>query len=751
MEDSIPQIHPNDNQMGAAALAYVQRGIYVFPVHVPVFDDVGDCIGCTCEDYRWSDACKNNPKHDYMYLAPGQHCEQPGKCPAVAWGSRSTVDATQIGKWFRPWLTHSATPGVRYTPNIGVDAGKSNLVIPDFDTYKAGYAGDPLLAKLLAASPTVIDLTPSGGKHFWYGQPPGKKYGNATGNLPYGVDMRGHGGYIVAWPSLHKSGRRYEFLPGHSPAEIAVAPLPALLIDALDAAQSAQDAPHVTFTAHHAPLPDLTRWWLSADVLELIHHGAPKGERSEADFRVMLALAREGASDDDIRAVFTHFAIGAKYDERGDKYLAHSIGNARRWLADHPPDPPADAAKLTELRSWVLTPACIEHLRAKLGKCRAADIIIFLHTLVDMAQTRRSTRVTTTVRDLGIACAVSHPTAWRRLQKVIMAELVTVTTGDYGSTIDLAPALNHLELTETLLTLQESVSVNSTSNDAFVTEHRIDDTFASYPYTYAIKRRNAPTVLLQSLGASALLLWPALADGGTVTELAAARGLTVSCVRATLKRVNQAGLLVVWEGRAKSYELHPNAEELLEDRREHMTTAGIGQLRVARNHAAIGTYAQQRLTGRMQLDPGHRARLEQRRETNDGLALTMYESLALQGINPHARVAGYRQPRPPGLHLDPMEEWHSWGRDLWEVWRLLGDDSEQDKLRLLTIAEIGENASDAVYRATYREVRERVELALRLAPQRVKWEQPYWHPDLAEAPIVAPLPPTPLTLFEVAA
>jgi Bifunctional DNA primase/polymerase, N-terminal len=54
---------------------------------------------------------------------------------------------------------------------------------------------------------------------------PGGLVCNRAG-LAQGIDVRGDGGYIVAPPSVHPSGRRYAWVPGRSPAEIVPAALP---------------------------------------------------------------------------------------------------------------------------------------------------------------------------------------------------------------------------------------------------------------------------------------------------------------------------------------------------------------------------------------------------------------------------------------------------------------------------------------------------------------------------------------------
>ena len=202
-----------------AALWYASLGWYVFPVHNPIIKN-GVTVGCTCERYRWSDECK--AEHPRLYLADDENCANPGKCPRVRWAEKSTIDPQQIKKWWGFWTN----------ANIGIDCGKSGLLVFDADTYKQ--VGD--LADLLSyadrETPTVI--TGGGGEHLIYDRQ-GKPYGNSTKNLPPGIDIRGVGGYIVAAPSLHKSGRRYQYEHGYAPHEIPLAPMPAALDDILSA------------------------------------------------------------------------------------------------------------------------------------------------------------------------------------------------------------------------------------------------------------------------------------------------------------------------------------------------------------------------------------------------------------------------------------------------------------------------------------------------------------------------------------
>jgi len=623
-------------------------------------------------------------KHGY-YVFP---CWPGTKKPATENGLKdATTDLAQVRRWW--------TDNPRY--NIGINCGLSGLLVVDLDSYKK-HAGDIQVE----FTETVTVDTAHHGTHYWYRMPAGKRYGNGRGSLPKWLDIRGYGGYVVAPPSvLVEDGVElpYTFAPSHKPTDIDPAPLPAAIVTILDAAQAGAAA-SVHFAAGSVKQPNLASWDLSPDIMDLIANGAPKGERSEASQTVITALLRADASADDIRAVFVYFAIGAKYREKGrsgdgvparqgDQWLATSIRNARTWLEDHPPDhklAPATAERLAAARGWARSSLCIERLRT-FGVRRVGDLIPLLDALVEIAQQRRSSRIVASVRDIADRCAMSKSSAQRRLLKLGDSGLLTTEPNQYGTLIDLSPLVD-LSGTLSINTSNNvyPVPLRSTPPGDFFADHRGDDAFTSYPYSYAIKRRQAPTVLIQSLGASGLLLWDALLDGGSVKELAEVTGLTVAAVRVTLKRYNQAGLLVIWqEGYAKEYELHPDAWDRLEERRQHMVTAGIGQLRAARNASDNASYAQRKLQSRMPLEPGQKMKLENRRDRADEKVAAYYEALLGMGIDPRAKV---RPPRPPRYRnqIDHGEEWVSIYRPIVEMWDELAPAPFAERYRMMSYA-----------------------------------------------------------------
>lgn len=243
---------------------------------------------------------------------------------------QATTDTEQIRRW---WLQYPLA-------NIALHCGPSGIIAIDLDSYKEDYTGDDLLT--LMDRQTTTSLTGNGGEHLLYRMPATEHFGNRTGQLPSGIDIRGFDGYIVLPPSLHPTGKRYAWEEGYSPDKMPPQPLPEKLYRLLKAAQPTTSHT-VVFSDTLLPKPNLGQWPLSQTILHLLHAPPPPGQRSEADQRVITALLRAGASDDEIRAVFDHYPIGqqGKYAEKGRaaaQYLAHSIARARQYLARPQPE-----------------------------------------------------------------------------------------------------------------------------------------------------------------------------------------------------------------------------------------------------------------------------------------------------------------------------------------------------------------------------------------------------------------------------
>jgi hypothetical protein len=117
--------------------------------------------------------------------------------------------------------------------NVGIRTGR--LVVLDVDGPYGGLA----LAELEAAHaplPATRRAQTARGQHIYF-RAAGREVPSSAGRLAPEIDVRGNGGYIVAPPSLHRSGQRYRWITSHD-----VAPLPPWLSRLLTVAESpAQD------------------------------------------------------------------------------------------------------------------------------------------------------------------------------------------------------------------------------------------------------------------------------------------------------------------------------------------------------------------------------------------------------------------------------------------------------------------------------------------------------------------------------
>lgn len=179
------------NPILKTALGYAQCGWSVIPLY--------ECngAGCTC--------------------LKGAHCESKGKHPRIAWTQYQAKKATE--KEIREWLTQWPDS------NIGIVTGSiSGIIVLDVDGKKGV---DTLTEQKLPVPATATSRTGGGGWHYLYQHPGGdcRNFAGKAGKtiLP-SVDFRGDGGLIVAPPSIHGSGNRYEWAITPEAGGLAEAP-----------------------------------------------------------------------------------------------------------------------------------------------------------------------------------------------------------------------------------------------------------------------------------------------------------------------------------------------------------------------------------------------------------------------------------------------------------------------------------------------------------------------------------------------
>lgn len=138
-------------------------------------------------------------------------------------GTRGVHDATADSERIRASFA-------RYkTPNVAIRTGKvSGLVVLDVDP---DHGGDDALSELereYEALPETPDVATGGGGRHVYFQAPAQPLRGSAGRIGPGLDVRAEGGYVVAPPSIHPSGRRYVW-DAHV-EDTPMAPLPPWLL-----------------------------------------------------------------------------------------------------------------------------------------------------------------------------------------------------------------------------------------------------------------------------------------------------------------------------------------------------------------------------------------------------------------------------------------------------------------------------------------------------------------------------------------
>lgn len=159
------------------ALAYARLGLAVFPLNA-VRDGRCGCPDPNCPP-------KNAGKHPHGTLAPrGFH--------------DASTDETAIRRWW----------GQVPDANIGIATGQvSGIAVLDVDPRNGGDDTLHVLERKHGKLPdTAVQLTGGGGLHYVFKR--GERRMKSPGK---GIDAKDDGGYIVAAPSMHGSGKRYEW------------------------------------------------------------------------------------------------------------------------------------------------------------------------------------------------------------------------------------------------------------------------------------------------------------------------------------------------------------------------------------------------------------------------------------------------------------------------------------------------------------------------------------------------------------
>lgn len=160
-----------------AALRYAEIGFSVLPLHWITEN------GCSCQNSK---------------------CRSAGKHPLLPHGLKeASADEYVIRGWWAKWAT----------ANIGLRMGES-VVAVDVDTRNNGHETWAAIRTAYGELPETATQRTGNGWHYLFEVDPNILTG-IKGKLGEGVDIKANG-YIVAEPSIHHSGRQYQWEQGLS-------------------------------------------------------------------------------------------------------------------------------------------------------------------------------------------------------------------------------------------------------------------------------------------------------------------------------------------------------------------------------------------------------------------------------------------------------------------------------------------------------------------------------------------------------
>jgi hypothetical protein len=189
------------NPLLEAALSYAKRSWSVIPLHDPAGGQ------CSCR--------------------MGKQCPTPGKHPRVSeWPRQATTDPEVLTRWWQLWPA----------ANVGIATGaRSGLVVVDVDPRNGGQrAIEALQSQYQDLPDTPLCFTGGGGWHLYFTYPDGvthiQSYADQGALLP-GLEIKADGGHqVVAPPSVHGSGRAYEWELSSHLDDVPLASLPLWLL-----------------------------------------------------------------------------------------------------------------------------------------------------------------------------------------------------------------------------------------------------------------------------------------------------------------------------------------------------------------------------------------------------------------------------------------------------------------------------------------------------------------------------------------
>jgi len=165
---------PTPSPLLLAAIGYADKGWKVLPLHTPSRDGT-----CSC-------------------MRPG--CPDAGKHPRTEHGVRdATTELEKIHQWWAWWPY----------ANIGIATGStSGIVVIDIDADRGGVESWRDYQAKHGKVETLTSKT-GAGLHLYFTCPGGVALKSISNGIGVGIDVKAEGGYVVAPPSIHRTGNMY--------------------------------------------------------------------------------------------------------------------------------------------------------------------------------------------------------------------------------------------------------------------------------------------------------------------------------------------------------------------------------------------------------------------------------------------------------------------------------------------------------------------------------------------------------------
>lgn len=165
-------------------------------------------------EFGWAVFSCHSVSDDGFCTCGKANCKSEGKHPRTQKGSLdATKDEADITVMFA---------GAIGSHNIGIATGSiSNLVVVDVDQDKGADINDLLFDGIDQTIFNTAKVKTGAGLHFYYRLPTGATIKNSASRLGKFIDIRGDGGYVIAPPSKHISGRHYEWLNANADGSLA--------------------------------------------------------------------------------------------------------------------------------------------------------------------------------------------------------------------------------------------------------------------------------------------------------------------------------------------------------------------------------------------------------------------------------------------------------------------------------------------------------------------------------------------------